>query len=291
MKYILPAIFIIILIVFLLTNRFWQYISGGITSFFKTFNTTSSSGWAPNITPPKWFTEWNWGGDSYYIGTNTSDFKKEEFSPFYKKVVIESVKINSNPKYEEIILAAAQLTANQNIDITGWSIVSNKNYFVITTALKELDFKKVFQQNNIFLKSGEKVKIYSTISPINVNFKGNQCIGYLNNNYDFVPKLPQNCPDIVKRDIAHLNGLCQEFILKLNKCELPVHPPIEASDVLCLNYLKNINYQGCFEKNKNNSNFDTKEWYIFMGREILDDLHDKVLLFDRSGKVVDEYLY
>lgn len=290
MKYILPAIFIIILIVFLLTNKFWQDISGGFSSLFKGINSTSSF-----LYSDKYFNSFsNWGSDwgaNYSNQTNTSSFKKEDLSPYYKKVVIEKIKINSAPKYEEIILRAQQFGSNQNLDISGWSLVSNTSQFVIVGAVKELDFKKVFQEKNIVLKNGEAVKIYSTPSPIYVNFKGNQCIGYLNQFYSFIPKLSEECPQISKKDIAHLSGLCQEYILNLKKCELPNNPPTQSLDSACMNYLKNINYNGCFERNKNNLNFYTKDWYVFMGREILDDLHDKVFLFDKNGKIVDEYIY
>ncbi|MGC8775796.1 MAG: hypothetical protein ACP5QN_00560, partial [Minisyncoccia bacterium] len=79
---------------------------------------------------------------------------------------------------------------------------------------------------------------------------------------------------------------------KLNTCEIPKNfNQADPNDPRCLSYLKNINYQGCFNKNKNNFDFYEKEWRIFMGREILDDLHDRVLLYDNKGLIVDEYLY
>ncbi|MGB9608959.1 MAG: hypothetical protein ACPL3E_01130, partial [Minisyncoccia bacterium] len=271
MRYILIGILVIILIVFILSIGIFQNLKS-VSNFFKfNFNfPTSSMVYMP----------YNYSGNSFgnsNITTSSIPFKKSELSPYYGKVKIENIKnlVNEFPRYEEIVLAVNNLN-NEKINITGWSLVSNKSNFVITFGLKDLDFSKVFKETNILLESGDRVKIYSTYSPVNVNFKLNKCIGYLNDYYNFIPKLPENCPKIEKRDIAHLSGLCQEYILKLNTCEIPKNfNQADPNDPRCLSYLKNINYQGCFNKNKNNFDFYEKEWRIFMGREILDDLHDR----------------
>lgn len=281
MRYILIAVLIIILIVFIFTSSVTKNFKSLIGNLPK-FTSTSSF----LFSPPNYTFYSGWGSTS-----ETSTFSNYKTSSYFKKVRIESIKnlVDYQPKYEEISLVADGIS--DKVDITGWSLVSNKNNFVITFGIKNLDFSKSFQESNIVLKKGDRVKIYSTYSPLGVNFALNKCSGYLNNGYFFVPPLEKNCPRPEKRDIAHLSGICQEYILKLDSCEIPKLFQINNSDPACLGYLNKINYQGCFEKYKNASDFYTKEWRIFMGREILDDLHDKVLLFDRNGLLVDEYIY
>lgn len=282
MRYILIFVLIIIFIIFLFTIGIFNNLNFKKINFFSNnFSTSSLYSYLPY--------------NNFYLSSpksnnNLKDVPKEKISPYAGKIKIENIKnYKNNLNYEEIVLAANNLKNNEKIDITGWSLVSNKSNFVITFGLKNLDFSQVFKESNIVLGNRYKVKIYSTYSPVGVNFELNKCAGYLNESYNFIPKLPQNCPKIEKRDIAHLSGICQEYILNLKACELPKQ--FEISDPACLNYLKNINYQGCFQKNKNNLDFYSKEWFIFMGREILDDLHDKVILYDRKGLIVDEYFY
>ncbi len=77
----------------------------------------------------------------------------------------------------------------------------------------------------------------------------------------------------------------------------PSNPPVFYSDTQCYDVLSTINYQGCYEKNHAGKNFLSNEWWIWLGKysqpqvNIFDPLHDRVLLFDANGKLVDEYIY
>lgn len=289
MRYILVGTLIIILIVFLINIGVFKNLQSlNFASFFKYTLPTSTYSYIPVSDNVNNKSNNTYLFNSNYSNPNLKDFKKSEISPYAGKIKIERVNISN---YEEIILSAYGLQNNEKVNISGWSLVSNKSNFVITFGLKNLDFSKVFKESNILLENGYRVKIYSTYNPIGVNFELNKCIGYLNDFYHFIPKLPEICSKIEKRDIAHLSGVCQEYILKLKTCEIPKQFIVNDNDPRCFNYLKNINYQGCLDKNKNSSDFYLKEWRIFMGREILDNLHDKVILYDNKGLVVDEYIY
>jgi hypothetical protein len=290
MRYVLVIILIIILIVFIFTSRSIFNLKSFLVPSFLNFSTSNLTFKSSDIfAPPKGY----FGEYSGYSGTNSTSnlpagFKEKDLSPYFKKIQIQSVKIyNTLIPYEEIIIYGNNI--NDKVNLNGWSVKSNKNYFVLVNAVSKLDFSKVFKPENILLEKGGKVQIYSTYSPLGIDFKSNKCIGYLNESYNFIPKLPTNCPQIEKRKIAYLSGACQDYILKLKSCEIPKNPPV--SDVDCLNFIKKINYQGCYDTYKNDSDFFSKDYYIFMGRKILDDLHDRVLLFDNKGLLVDEYIY
>ncbi|MCS6789087.1 MAG: hypothetical protein NZ484_00750 [Patescibacteria group bacterium] len=292
MKYVLTFVLIIIIIAFLFSIGLFKNLQLKNFNFLKYIFPTSTYNYMSFYG--------NRNNTSTYLGrirfnnnSHLNNFNESEVSPYAGKVFIEDIKIygNQGQKYEEIILSVRGLQNQQKINISGWSLFSNKSNFIITFGLKNLDFSKVFKESSIVLENNYKVKIYSTHSPIGVNFELNKCSGYLNEFYNFVPNLPKNCPKIEKKEIAHLSGLCQDFILGLKTCEVPNQLRIIDNDPACLNYLKNINYQGCFDKNKNKFDFYTKEWLIFMNKEILDDLHDRVLLYDNKGLIVDEYIY
>ena len=284
MRYVLIIVFIIIIIVFIFTIGVFKNFKSLVNNF--SFNFSSSTLFMPSNNYTKNYF-------SYFTTVETSSslpegFKEKDLSSYFKKIQIQSVKIYNTPiPYEEIIISANN-TENK-VNLSGWSIKSNKNHFVLVNAVSKLDFSKVFKPENILLEKGGKVQIYSTYSPLGIDFKSNKCIGYLNESYNFIPKIAVNCPQIEKRKIAYLSGACQDYILKLSNCEIPKNPPV--FDVDCLNFIKKINYQGCYDTYKNNSDFFLKDYYIFMGRKILDDLHDRVLLFDNKGLLVDEYIY
>jgi hypothetical protein len=289
MRYILIFVLIIIFIVFLVSIGIFKNIKSlkPLKDLFFGGFPTSSFSYLP--TQSSLNTSFN------HLNSNLPEgFKQNEISPYFGKIKIESIKNFGNqfPRYEEIVLSANGLSNNEKINISGWSLFSNKSNFIITFGLKSLDFSRVFKEASIILEPQDKVKIYSSYSPINVNFKLNKCTGYLNDFYNFIPELPNDCQKPSKKEIATLSGLCQEYILKLKTCEVPKNiGEADPSDPKCLNYLKDINYQGCFNKYKNDLDFYQKEWRIFMNKEILDDLHDRVLLYDNKGLVVDEYIY
>jgi len=286
MRYVLIIVFIIIIIVFIFTIGVFKNFKSLVNNF--SFNFSSSTLFmSANNYAKNYFSYFGTSGTSSPFSL-PEGFKEKDLSPYFKKIQIQSVKIYNTPiPYEEIIISANN-TENK-VNLSGWSIKSNKNHFVLVNAVSKLDFSKVFKPENIFLEKGGKVLIYSTYSPLGIDFKSNKCIGYLNESYNFIPKLPTNCPQIEKRKIANLSGVCQDYILKLGTCEIPKNPPVFEVD--CLNFIKKINYQGCYDTYKNDLDFFSKDYYVFMGRKILDDLHDRVLLFDNKGLLVDEYIY
>lgn len=151
-------------------------------------------------------------------------------------------------------------------------------------------------ERDIALARGEVAYIFSSASPLGRNIKLNKCAGYLENSLDFTPALPRSCPrDANRAEIVNLKGKCQDYILSLGTC---AEPDINHRDVIddreCQVYLvERYGYRGCFDRYSGDADFLSGEWHVW-AKELfpdLDDRHDRVLLFDREGLLVDLYTY
>lgn len=208
-----------------------------------------------------------------------------------KTVTIDSIRQSDNyNNYIEVMLSA-DLGDNEKVDITGWTIKSNKGYYTIPKAQQIYSFGG--NQDEIYLKRGDGIHIYSGLGPKG-NFRLNECMGYIENLSPFIPSIESRCPSVNRSEIRDLSGQCQDYILSLNECENPsANPAVPLDDSNCHQFLSKLNYVGCVEKYQSNQDFLLGEWWIWAGNQIniFDPTHDKVQLIDKNGKVVDEYTY
>lgn len=213
-----------------------------------------------------------------------------QLSPFFHKVTFGTLYAGDVYSYGEISLYdSGQSTTT--IDVTGWEIKSNKSGEYIPTAVNVYDPSGLAAAGDILLSSGQTVNIYSDTAPFNLRL--NECIGYLQNDNHFNPALPMSCPYVSQSDIASFTGVCQQYILSLGSCQLPDMNSISIpqNDYACRSYLDNVNYAGCFAKHANDTGFLSTEWYVWMGSNVIDPIHDTVLLLDRNGLLVDLRTY
>ena len=197
---------------------------------------------------------------------------------------------NSFNPFLEVVLSSS-LNRGETIDITGWTVKSNKGSFRIPQAQEVYSFGGAI--GDINLRYGDRLYFYSGFGPKG-NFRLNKCLGYVEESSPFTPSLPKNCPVISRSEIAGFSGACQDYVRSLRTCEQPVaNPPVPLDDSACHNFLNNLNYVGCVEKHKNDSDFLQNEWRAWLGGQIniFDPLHDKIQLFNGAGKVIDEYIY
>lgn len=208
-----------------------------------------------------------------------------------KLVRINSLRRPTNfNNYLELVLAS-NLSNNETLDITGWTIKSNSSSFNIPKAQAVYSFGG--GEGDVVLNRGDLVYLYSGRGAKG-NFRLNKCLGYIEDIASFTPSLPRSCPYIKRSDITYLSGKCQDYLLSLRACENPVaNPPVEITDSACHDFLRKLNYVGCVEKYQNNPDFLENEWRLWLGDQIsiFDPLHDRVQLLDRFGKMVDEYVY
>lgn len=206
-------------------------------------------------------------------------------------VRISSVRLrNEFTPYSEVVLVA-NLPRDERVNITGWTVKSNRGFFKISRAQET--YSSGGTEGDILLRSGDRVNLYSSISPKG-NFRLNKCMGYLADAIAFSPALPKSCPTITRSEVNSMSGRCQEYALSLRACEVPAaNPPVPIDDSACHNFLNNLNYAGCVNRHRLDSDFFDSEWRVWIGGElsIFDPLHDKVQLIDNAGKVIDEYVY
>lgn len=228
-----------------------------------------------------------------------SGFTRAQLSSFFQKITISSAHA-SYSNYPSEIKLYSSLPKDEKINITGWRIKSNGGEIIIPQAINAYEPSDLIPPQDIVLSANNYVNIYLSINPINKSFRLNKCMGYLQNTYIFNPPLPQNCPIPSHSDISYLSGQCQSYILSLRECEIPdedsdsFYTSVGGSsreEVECRAFLDTINQNGCFQKYHWDDDFLSNEWRVWVWQHILDSQHDKVLLFDKQGLLVDQYIY
>ena len=219
-----------------------------------------------------------------------SGFTLKDISPYFKKITI-SASPGSLGSYSQVTLYGYS-AENSRINVTGWQFRANKGGYYIPKAVDVYDPSGLASENDINLKNGDVLYIYSTTSPIGVNLHLNKCTGYLANNNLFNPQISLSCPYVNRSEISNLTGQCQNYILSLGSCKLPApNLPFLINDYNCQIFLDKINYGGCFSSHRNDIDFLSKQWIVWSGSKFLDFQHDRLLLFDKQGLLVNEYSY
>ncbi|MEK7635528.1 MAG: hypothetical protein AAB405_00345 [Patescibacteria group bacterium] len=224
--------------------------------------------------------------------------KREQLSPYFRKVRISSASAYSTVNYPSKISLNYYLNGGEAINITRWKIRSNKGEIEIPKAVDNYDLSILAVPKDIILQNYGYIDIYSNKSAINQNIRLNKCAGYLENFYDFVPSLTQNCPLIYesRAEIAGLAGYCQSYIYSLGSCKLPdtaIYNSFPGTDEgnACRAYLNTISYGTCLKKHSKDDDFFKNEWWLWVDKIILDQIHDRLRLFDEKELLVDEYIY
>ena len=228
--------------------------------------------------------------------TPPTGFTASELSPYYQKVRIGYVTPASYYGSASQISLNGDYSLKSGLDITGWRIKTNHGDVLVPQAIADYDPSGLASAGDLYLGSGQYVYIYSSYSPFGRNLRLNECTGFLNNNYNFVPALPNNCPYIDRSTIGNFSGVCQSYIFSLGNCSQPSPNDLNRfggpNDLSCQRYLLNINYSGCYSLHRSDANFFSNEWRVWLGTNIpLDSQHDRVQLLDRQGLLVDLYSY
>ena len=214
-------------------------------------------------------------------------FTLEQLSPYFKKVRIGSLSPGSSNYYGYVSLNTS-LGDNELANVTGWYFKARSGSQFIPKAVSVYDPSGLSAESDIVLKKGDYLNMYTTASAVGVNLRLNLCTGYLENVSKFIPSLLKNCPRPERSDIENFSGQCYDYILSLGTCSFPKSSVLlPVNDYACREYLDKLNYKGCFEKYRQDPNFLSHEWRVWMGSRFLDPRHDKVTLFDKNGLLVD----
>jgi hypothetical protein len=206
----------------------------------------------------------------------------------------------SDPKNESIEIYVRQ-DAGVPVDLSEWTLMSEASGSGIRIPKgTEVPASGVINAaQDIILAPGDRAIVISGRSPIGASFRENKCIGYFSSFQSFSPSLPLNCPtpsgelskyygpDYV-RDAA-----CIDYVNKLSRCQVVLSPPTNVSGS-CQSFLvKYLNYNGCVEAHKNDSDFKGEAWRIYLGltSSMWRSQHEIVKLLDINGKTVDAFSY
>lgn len=218
-------------------------------------------------------------------------FTLSELSPYFNEVRIGSVSPGYFGGYGQTSLYT-YLNPADAVNITGWRLQANWGSMIVPQAVNVYEPSGLTPESDIVLKNSDTVNIYSSTSPVGKNLHLNKCIGYLENVMTFIPSLSRSCPSINRSEVASFTGQCQDYIFSLGYCKSPApNPPIPVNDYACRTFLDTLNYRGCFDRYRTDADFLDREWRAWTGSRFGDDRHDRVLLFDTQGLLVDEYVY
>jgi len=221
-------------------------------------------------------------------------FKVIGFSPSYSQLKILTIKASGSSDLDEYVTVINYSATS--IDITGL-IIKNKNNdaFSIPGGSEYLQLGSSYSPKDIILEPNKKADIFSGPSPIGKNFLLNKCIGYLNNFYNFSPRLPQECPRPIDQDIISLNENCRNYINSLPVCATPDTGDIRVGyDKQCTDYLTStLNYSGCVMRYQVDPDFLKIDWYLYLNRTsgFWNDSHDEAELVDKDGNLISSYSY
>ncbi|MEK7626756.1 MAG: hypothetical protein AAB399_01135 [Patescibacteria group bacterium] len=225
-------------------------------------------------------------------------FSLGELSPFYGQVELISFS-SGNPTSPSRLTVRSGASMTVPVDIREWRVEGNRDVSIlIPGAVSDYIPSGLASESNLSLSKGETVNFYSNYSPIGAGLKLNKCTGYLNNTAKFIPELPKNCPAIYdKAEIINFSGTCQNLITSIRSCAAPTPNQINSipkpDESQCRSILTGrTTYQSCYSRHRNDINFFSKEWLVWVQSAMnFDSSHDRLLLFDKGGLLVDEYVY
>lgn len=218
------------------------------------------------------------------------DFTREQLSPHFGKLKFSYVTRPGYGRHFSEMLLYANLGQDERLNITGWQIRNWRKEEVTIPKGAEIYDPLSPPADDILLKSGDSVKIFSNTNPLNLNLRLNKCTGYLEKLFDFTPDLPLECPRYSQAEIRHLHPFCQDYILSLGTCEIPTSGAL-AYDSQCHQFLSKLSYKPCVDEHRNDPYFIKSQWFIWIKKDILDPRRDRLLLFDKEGLLVNEYTY
>lgn len=224
-------------------------------------------------------------------------FTEDQLSPNFHDVRVQQVSTGrygfAGARYDRVSLVT-NLGSDESLDVTGWRLQSNRDQYLFEQGVRAFQTGRTNTIEPLALAQGDRLELYSSRSPFGVNaLYVNRCMGYLNDQVRPVPEFGYSCPFPERAEFSRYTGRCQEYVLSLRSCTAgnPNASQIPATDSACRGYVATLNYNGCVDRRLHDRNFTSGEWRVWLGKQILDPLHDRLLLLDRAGKLVDVYVY
>jgi hypothetical protein len=220
----------------------------------------------------------------------TSPREPEALSLLYQKITISGItkKTSTHPSVIRL-----RVSTKEKIDLTGFIVQTRQGEFKIPEGMEK--YQAYGADKDITVESYMTLYLIGEKSPLSTDaFRVNECLGYLNQYEDFYPSIYNYCPKPELEDLYDLNPFCQDYILKLRRCQIPNYSTNLkiSSNSYCTSYIsENLNYSGCFKNYSNEDIFLKNYWYIYTKSDLVEPLHDIIYLYDQNGYLVDDYAY
>ncbi|MBI5139949.1 MAG: peptidoglycan-binding protein [Candidatus Vogelbacteria bacterium] len=208
------------------------------------------------------------------------------------KIKIANVaRTSTKPEGQYIVIR--NTLGKQPIDVTGFKIVTSINNQYIIPRGHTIPGINPVPQDNVILKLNDTIKIIVGRQINQINFQENLCTGYFDEKVSYGDALSHNCPkpDYLSR-VAMLPDYCVAVFDKTPACK--TIDTQETQQENCLQFsTDHFNYQGCLRDFRDKTNFLKGNWLVWMQRAttFFRPLHDMVILYDKEGKIVDQYKY
>lgn len=201
---------------------------------------------------------------------------------------------DKNYYHPALITLRYRVKYGERINITGWKVSARKGEIKIPQGIEKYESHR--EPKDIILSGSGTIYLIADENPLgrNKNFRLNNCLGYLKEYNNFYPSFYTYCPKPKLEEISHLNPWCQEFILRLSRCEIPNYSNNLkiALDSQCISFLNdNFSYSACFENYNQDEGFLKDTWYLYTKSDIAHELHDTIYLYDQNDLLVDKYTY
>lgn len=234
-------------------------------------------------------------------GTDTKDIQpKPGYSPYENVVSILRVQRSIDPTKEYATIRNGSFFNRTEavVSIDRWTIESRKSGKIAIPAAEEIPMVDAGTRQILLPPRGEII-ITSGISTFGRSFRENACTGYFTQSHSFTPSLatcsaiPFDAQGLLD---AGYNGDCVDFVKSISKCRIP-NIPYEKSGRIgsaCIEHITNTySYSGCVARFRDEKTFFKNTWRVFLNQpsHIFDSKHDRIILRDSEGLIVDEFEY
>lgn len=220
-------------------------------------------------------------------------------SPLYGKVDVSAIGVGSSDARYEYLVLKADSENTSALNITNWTVVSLETGSAATIGVgTTLPFPgTVNGKEQVMLFPGETAYLVTGMSPISTSFRINKCTGYFQQTQQFYPGVSRGCPRLADEPLPKnqnsLTDACVDFISSIPTCAIPTQYP-EYVTFQCRNYIaEEIGYNRCVSKHKNDPDFFSGEWQIYLGRSgiLWRSSKEIIELRDAQGATVDRIKY
>ena len=202
-------------------------------------------------------------------------------SQYIGKIDISRLR-KANERTSSVITLRVKPYKGEPINLYGFKIKTRKGIFNVS--------------QSIIIKEQLTVYLVGDSNPLQTgdSFRANKCFGYLSKLKNLYPSFSARCSAPKLEDLPSLTPYCQDFIIKSRSCKMPNYSADFkiSTDSNCVSYiLEYYTYSGCLKRSSKDDDFLSKYWYIFINKNIVEELHDTIYLYDKNDLLVDKYTY